>query len=66
MPLSAVPNRMILVSYISAILCLVTINKLLRSILLNGAVILFLKQLELFKLSNVLNGMLSERSLISI
>jgi hypothetical protein len=66
MPLFAVLNGMILESYMSAILCLATINKLLRNMLLNGAAMLFSKQLELFKLSNVLNGVLSGRSPISI
>jgi hypothetical protein len=66
MPLSAVPNRMILISYISAISCLVITNKLLKNMLLNGAAILSLKQLKLSKLSNVLNGVLSKRSSISI
>jgi hypothetical protein len=66
MPLSAVLNGMILVSCMSAILCLATTNKLLKSILLNGAVMLSLKQLELSKLLSVLNGMLSGRNPISI
>jgi hypothetical protein len=66
MPLSAVLSGMILVFCMSAILCLATINKLLRSMLLNGAVTLFLKRLGLFKLLSVLNGVLSGRSLILI
>jgi hypothetical protein len=66
MPLSAVPNRMILVFYISAILCLATINKLLKNMSLNGAAILSLKQLGLSKLLSVLNEVPSERSPISI
>jgi hypothetical protein len=66
MPLSAVPNKMILMSYINAILCLVTTNKLLKNILLNGTAILSLKQLELSKLLNVLNGVLSEKNPILI
>jgi hypothetical protein len=66
MPLSVVLNKMILKSYISAILCLATTNKLLKNILLNGAAMLSLKQLKLSKLSNVLNEMPSEKSLISI
>jgi hypothetical protein len=66
MPLSAVLSKMILVSCMSAISCLATTNKLFRSMLLNGAVMLFLKQLGLSKLSNVLNGVLSERNPILI
>jgi hypothetical protein len=66
MLLFIVLNRIILVSYMSAILCLAIINKLLRSMLLNGAVMLFLKQLGLSKLLSVLNGVPSEKSPISI
>ena len=66
MLLSAVLSGMILVFYISAILCLAIINKLLKNMLLNGAAILFLKQLGLSKLLSVLNGMPSEKSPISI
>jgi hypothetical protein len=66
MPLFTVLNEIILISCMSAISCLTTINKLLKNILLNGAAMLSLKQLGLSKLSNVLNGMPSERSPISI
>jgi hypothetical protein len=66
MPLFAVLNKIILISYMSAILCLATINKLFRNISLNDAAILFLKQLRLSKLLSVLNEVLSEKSPISI
>ena len=66
MPLFAVPSRIILISCMSAISCLATTNKLLKSMLLNSAAILSLKQLGLFKLLNVLNGVLSGRNPILI
>jgi hypothetical protein len=66
MSLSAVPNKIILMSYMSAILCLTTINKLFKNMSLNGAVMLSLKQLGLSKLLSVLNEVLSKRSPILI
>jgi hypothetical protein len=59
-------NGMILVSYMSAISCLAIINKLLRSMSLNGAVTLSLKRLGLSKLLSVLNGVPSGKNPISI
>jgi hypothetical protein len=66
MPLSAMLNKMILISCMSAMSCLAIIDKLLKSILLNSAAILSLKQLRLSKLLNVLNGVPSGKSPISI
>jgi hypothetical protein len=66
MPLFVVLSGMILMFCMSAISCLATTNKLFRNMLLNGAVTLFLKQLELSKLLSVLNGAPSERSPILI
>jgi hypothetical protein len=66
MPLFTVPNGMILVFCMSAILCLAIINKLLKSMSLNGAVTLSLKRLGLSKLLSVLNGVPSGKSPILI